>query len=76
MPNYLNSTIATAANPEINTYRIHNYIRIPLVNITIPQLVLVGNGETIIYDDVEEFKNFGSYLLPAYQFEVVPDFDN
>ena len=73
-PDYLNANVSVAATPEIATFRSHQYIRVPLINIQIPVLTLTRDGETIIFDNFEDISDFGTYVGSAFQLELTPTF--
>ncbi|BAO55604.1 hypothetical protein [Nonlabens marinus] len=71
IPNYLNSAVATAADPAIDNFIPHTYSRTAVVNIRIENLILTRDGQEVVFD---LFDNFGTYIRPAYQVTIIPDF--
>ncbi len=71
IPNYLNPAVAIAASPAVTAFIPHTYERTAVVNIRIENLILTREGQEVVFD---LFDNFGTYIRPAYQVSVVPNF--
>ncbi|PRP67099.1 hypothetical protein [Nonlabens agnitus] len=73
-PDYLNPEVATAVSPAIDIFIPHSYQRISVVEIEIPNLTLVRGEETIVFDNFDQIRNFGTYIRPQRQVTVTPAF--
>lgn len=73
-PDYLNPEVATAVSPSIDSFIPHSYERISVVEIQIPNLTLVRGEETIVFDNFDQIRNFGTYIRPERQVTVTPAF--
>lgn len=74
IPNYLNANVMITADPAIDTFIEHSYIRIPIITITIPSFVLTSGDETIIFDNFEDVRNFGTFTGERFQLLLTPAF--
>jgi len=74
MPDYLNPAVNVAVSPAIDSFREHQYNRIPIIEIQIPRLTLVKENGTIVFDDFEDVSNFGTFIREEYQLVLTPAF--
>ncbi len=74
VPNYLNPNVTAQATPAITSFIPHSFVRVSILQIEIPVLTLVRGEETVVFDNFEDIRDFGSYISPAFLVTVVPTF--